>query len=646
MRIRPKRLTAPLLSLACLLSIVPAVPAQAPNTERSEALQRLEDSGLREIIVARAPRLTASDRSRVRSRAGASHVRNLRLRDTEIVRVAAGRLVETLGRLNADPDVRFAEVNGRVQAQSTDPLWTALWGLDNTGQSVLGAVGTADADIDAPEAWSRSTGAGQTVAVVDTGVHFGHEDLQGQFVISPGESGSGRETNRVDDDRNGLIDDYRGWDFVGDDNDPTDGNGHGTHVAGTIAARKDNALGVAGVAPDSKLLTLRVLDAGGAGSTADVAEAFDLAGDLGVKTVNASLGGVSGAATMQAVAEAVANHPQTLYVVAAGNAGDDNEQMPFYPCNLPQANLICVGATDSGDARAGFSNYGRASVDLYAPGVKIASTYIDAPAACPTQCYAGLDGTSMASPHVAATVALMRAADPGLDAAQLKAKLLAAADTKAGLVGTSVTGGRLNANAAVLASLDTDGDGVVDTIDNCPTAANAGQVDADRDAAGDVCDATPRGDDADGDGVGALDDNCPATANANQSDRDGDTLGDVCDPTPDGPVSVAPIVGLSAPVLAKLTMSRTTLTRTKPAVLKFTLDRAATVTLTVERKSGARYKRVKTVTLNGAAGANRYKLRRRIGQTTLRPGRYRLTVSARAGRLAAASKLRLRFAVR
>lgn len=665
-----------------------AIAAELPAAE----LQAIEDSGVRDIIVKRAPGLTAVERSDVRADANVDYVRSSRLDEVELVRTTPGDLVETLAALNADPDVLFAEPNAKVRAQSNDPLFGPLWGLHNTGQSVTGTVGSPDADIDAPEAWPLSLGAGQTVAVVDTGSTFNHPDLAGGFASSSGETGAGRETNGIDDDGNGYVDDWRGWDFVSTDNDPTDSNGHGTHVSGTIAAAKDNGAGIAGVAPLARLLPLRVLGTDGSGTELAVAEAFELAGDSGIPIVNASLGGPYS----QVEKNAIAAHPETLYVVAAGNGGldgvgDNNDSRPTYPCSFPEANVVCVGATDSQDRRAGFSNFGATSVDLFAPGVDIASTWIDAAAdGCPTPCYYYSRGTSMAAPHVAGILAMMRAKQPGLSASGLKAGLLGGAEAKPSLAGTSVTGARANARAAAaaVAAADVDADSRLDGVDNCRVVANADQADADADRTGNACDPTPRGEDLDGDGVGVLDDNCPTVANPDQADRDADGVGDSCSQTPDpsstpspapdpGPAAtpspaqtpapapapapvLSPSVGVApppakpvlppavapkAPVLGQPSLSRSAITRARPTTATFRLDRAASVRLTAKRKSGSRYRTAKTVALVAVKGTNRYILKTRIGPTRLRAGSYRLTVQAREGALS--SRLySLRFVVR
>jgi subtilisin family serine protease len=337
--------------------------------------------------------------------------------------------------------VRWAMRDRPVQATAVtgqDAYWGHLWGLHNTGQSILGQGGVADADMDVTEAWARSTGAGVTVAVVDSGVQLDHPDLAGQVAANPGETGAGREANGVDDDGNGLVDDWRGWDFVQADNDPADVQGHGTHVAGTVAAVNGNGQGISGAAPDARVLSLRTLDDNGSGYMSDTADAFDLAGDMGVRVVNASLGG---AGTSPAITQAVGAHPNTLYVVAAGNDTLNLESgTDYFPCEAPAGNVLCVGASDNRDAIADFSNYGTTAVDVFAPGVNVLSTYKNSG-------YAYMGGTSMASPHVAAAAALLVADDPTLTAAQVKSALMGTVDEIGGL--PSVAGGRVNADRAL-----------------------------------------------------------------------------------------------------------------------------------------------------------------------------------------------------
>jgi thermitase len=377
-----------------------------------------------EIVVLRDGGLTPGERAD----AGVDQSRALPLADVEVVS-ADGDRAAALAALRADPDVEWAEPN-QPRRISAEPLAGLLWGLNNTGQSVWWRRGTPDADIDAPQAWAVSRGAGVTVAVADTGVDAGHPDLAGR--LAPG------------------------YDFVDDDADPQDAHGHGTHVAGTIAAG-ENGAGVIGVAPQALVLPLRVLDANGGGNSADVAAAFAYAGDRGVRVVNASLG-----AAYPSLAErrAIHEHPGTLYVVAAGNGGadgigDDNDDATReYPCAHDEPNLICVGATNSTDARAAFSNYGATSVDLFAPGQDIVSSWARGPATVLNQHFgtgAGFEimqGTSMASPHAAGAAALVAAVRPRWSAVDIKAALLAGVDQLPGLAGVSATGGRLNAGAS------------------------------------------------------------------------------------------------------------------------------------------------------------------------------------------------------
>jgi thermitase len=453
-----------------------------------------------------------------------------------------------------------------------------LWGLQNSGQTIGGVVGTVGADIKAPLAWAQSTGAGQTVAVVDSGITATHEDLQGAVWTNPGETGAGRATNGVDDDQDGAVDDAQGWNSLTGTTDVTDAAGHGTHVTGTVVARKDNGVGIAGVAPSAQVFPLRALDTAGNGTDASVASAFDVAGNLGIPIVNASIEG----AASKPVRDAIDRHPGTLYVLAAGNSGA-NDDAPATPslCHLPEANLICVGASDAHDARAIFapgssSNFGATTVDLFAPGDNIASTYIPF-ADCPTApCYAFLDGTSMAAPHVAGTLALMRALNPALSAAQLKANLLATVDLKTALAGRSVTGGRLNAAAAVATSAA-----------RAPAPAPA---------------PTPA--------AGA------STAGAQAAPSPG--------AAPSGPAPTLVPAVVIVPVLGRPSIGAGALTADRSLTIRFTLDRAATVRLTISRGSRA----VATVSLPGAKGANRYVLRAKLGSRRLAPGRYRLRLQA------------------
>src|SRR4051812_47039972 len=505
------------LRLAVLLAL--ALPASASADDSVD------------LILRRDPGLTAAERAGVRAGAGVELERRLRLSDTEVVSVRASEAADALRALRADPDVRWAQRDGEASAQAStfaDPYWSNLWGLENTGQTVNGVAGTADADVDAASAWTLDTGAHVTVAVVDTGVDADHEDLAGAVAVNAGETGGGKQSNGIDDDGDGLIDDWRGYDFIYGDNDPSDVKGHGSHVTGTIAARNANGIGISGLAPDAKVLMLKALGDDGFGAWSVIADAFDFAGDRGIRVVNASLGGTG---YVPVIDDVITQHPNTLYVVSAGNDSANLDTSTYYPCEAPEANVLCVGASDNRDQPASFTNFSPTAVDVFAPGVSVLSTTGSS--------YWFYNGTSMAAPHVSAEAALLLQRDPTLTAAQLKAAIVNSAEPKAALSAYGFNGGRANARAAldlVSPAPDGDGDGVADTSDNCPGTVNASQADSDGDGVGNVCDAAPAHDDrdADGDGVKNADDNCPAFRNATQADADADGRGDGCDSTPRG----------------------------------------------------------------------------------------------------------------
>lgn len=262
--------------------------------------------------------------------------------------------------------------------------------------------------VGAPEAWAAGfTGAGVTVAVIDTGVDLDHPDLVSSLFVNPGEiPGNGK-----DDDQNGFIDDVHGYDFADNDADPNDLSGHGTHVAGTIAAG-NNGFGATGVAPGAKILPVRVLGANGSGSSRDVAEGIRYAADLGADIINLSLGG----AFSQAIERAI-DYARELGAIVIASAGNEAASTPSYPARFSQSdsNVISVGAHDSAGRIAGFSNDVGASgsVQIDAPGVGVFSTYVGGG-------YRTLSGTSMAAPHVAGLAALTLSANPDLTSQELR----------------------------------------------------------------------------------------------------------------------------------------------------------------------------------------------------------------------------------
>jgi len=286
------------------------------------------------------------------------------------------------------------------------------------------------------DAWDKTQGgASCLVAVIDTGVQWSHPDLAANIWTNPEETAG----NREDDDRNGYVDDVRGWDFYANDNNPNDEGGHGTHVAGTIAAIGNNDAGVAGIAWSCKVMPLRFLGRNG-GSTTSAIAALQYAVNKGVKVSNNSWGG-GGYSTALHDAIAASKNIGHVFVAAAGNSGVNADTSPMYPAAYNLDNIVSVAATDNQDRLASFSNYGETSVDLGAPGVDIANTYLN-------NGYVYMSGTSMASPHVAGVAALVYL-DASCTYDKVIAKILDSTDPVTALSGKTKTGGRLNADKAL-----------------------------------------------------------------------------------------------------------------------------------------------------------------------------------------------------
>ena len=440
-RIRWSAFTAVVLALTLAGGSAAARdPGKAPKDDKHKRVPG-------ELIVKFRPGVTLSKKEQALAAAGLKAKKKLTADGR--FELAAGDPDTTelaLKQLGSDPRVAYAEPNFVVSAFRTpnDPSFGQLWGLVNNGQTVDGASGALDADIDAELAWDVSTGSSATVVgIIDTGVDFSHPDLAGAQWINQGENCTGCRTNGVDDDGNGYVDDWRGWDFIHEDNDPFDDHGHGTHVAGTIAATGNNGVGVAGINWTGRVAALKFLDWFGSGSVADAVRAVDYATQKGIRITNNSWGGSENS---QALLEAIerAGAAGGLYVAAAGNDGVNADQTPMYPAAYTSSAIVSVAASDSRDQFASFSNRGRTSVDLAAPGVGIYSTL-------PGNSYDWWSGTSMATPHVAGAAALVKAARPGAGSMAIKALLLRTVDAKASLADTA-TGGRLNVGSAVRCS--------------------------------------------------------------------------------------------------------------------------------------------------------------------------------------------------
>jgi len=330
----------------------------------------------------------------------------------------------------------------RPTAVPNDPSFTDQWGLRNTGQS----GGSRGGDIAAVSAWDVTTGSRSVVvAVIDSGFDYTHPDLAANAWRNPGEvPGDG-----LDNDGNGFVDDVHGWDFANDDADPMDDDGHGTHVAGTIGAVGDNGVGVTGVSWQVSIMGLKFLDAEGSGSISDAIAAISYATrmrrEFGVNVVatNNSWGGADRSLALRA-AIAEGGAAGILFVTAAGNDGVNGDRRANYPANEDLDAVIAVTATNRSNRLPAFATYGPVHVDLAAPGAAIRSTV-------PGGGYATFSGTSMAAPHVTGTIALLATANPAASATAIRGAILSTTRPLAALAGKTVTGGLLDAAAAVRA---------------------------------------------------------------------------------------------------------------------------------------------------------------------------------------------------
>lgn len=346
-----------------------------------------------------------------------------------------------------------------------DPMFSSQWGM---------------ADNDVKGAWSLAGTKGDDqviVAVIDTGVDYTHEDLVDNMWRNPGEvgkdaNGAEKATNGIDDDGNGFIDDVVGWDFGRNDSKPYDlsksgfellmgGNpGHGTHCAGNVAARGDNGKGIAGVAPNIKIMALRFLTEDGSGTTDGAIGAIKYGVDNGAQILSNSWGSEGDGddqAASQALKDAIqyAMDNNVLFVAAAGNGhqgvgyDNDTDAKPGYPASYTHDNIISVAALNSSDGLGAFSNWGRTSVDIGAPGVKVFSTvpdnvYQDTVINIPGFIVATWDGTSMATPHVAGAAALYLSKHPNADWKEMKDAILNSSKPIPAMNGKSVSNGKLN----------------------------------------------------------------------------------------------------------------------------------------------------------------------------------------------------------
>jgi subtilisin family serine protease len=337
---------------------------------------------------------------------------------------------------------RFAK-NETLPYLPSDPHFIHQWGHENKGNNeplpsgdTSIVAGNIKSQIQALKAWQVNKGSKNiVVAVIDTGINLNHPDLKSQLWVNKAEL-EGKEGE--DDDNNGFIDDVYGYDFANEDGEPLDDQGHGSHCAGIIGAVHENNEGIAGVMANVSLMAVKFLDEGGTGDTLKAIKSIDYAVQMGAKIINASWGGGE---QSEALRDAIARAAEkgVLFVAAAGNISMDIDKDPTFPASYDLENIISVAALNAQNGLAYFSNFGKQSVDITAPGHNILSTVLE-------NKYEVYSGTSMATPYVAGAMGLLLSQEKNLSFAQIKERLYLTSDPVKYLKRKSVSGGRLNAH--------------------------------------------------------------------------------------------------------------------------------------------------------------------------------------------------------
>lgn len=335
----------------------------------------------------------------------------------------------------AEPDY-MVSLGSSKALPINDPEYGKQWSLENKGQN----GGLVDADINAESAWAIEAGKkGVVVGIIDTGVDYAHQDLADNMW----KNGLEIAGNGKDDDNNGYIDDVYGINAIKKDGNPMDDHLHGTHVAGIIGAKANNQIGISGVAQVVDMAACKFLSSAGLGSVSDAITCMDYFAALKSRAQNpvnivATNNSWGGGAKSKAMFDAIKAHEQLgiLFVAAAGNQASNNDVVESYPSNYKVSNLIAVAATDSSDRLASFSNYGKKTVHVAAPGTKILSTF-------PNNKYGELSGTSMAAPHVSGLVALVASHFPELTGPAIKNLILAGGQKTNAADSTTIAGRRL-----------------------------------------------------------------------------------------------------------------------------------------------------------------------------------------------------------
>lgn len=318
-----------------------------------------------------------------------------------------------------------------------DPRFKELWGLRNTGSNEPNgrSAGVEGADVNALAAWDITKGSKQIrIAVIDTGIDYTHPDLKRNMWVNSAEL-NGKKG--VDDDGNGYVDDIYGYDFANNDADPMDGNGHGTHCAGTIGAVHNDGVGVAGVMDEVTLMPIKFLDDSGSGSLDAAIQSIDYATKMNVDLMSNSWGG---GGRSEALNEAIkkAADKGIVFTAAAGNSSSNNDASEAYPANYDQPNVISVAALTAQNGLASFSSYGKSKVHIAAPGHNVLSTI-------PGNKYDVYSGTSMATPHVSGVIGLLLAKEGRMDLDTLRDRVVMTGVPVAGLRGKTLTSSRIDA---------------------------------------------------------------------------------------------------------------------------------------------------------------------------------------------------------
>jgi subtilisin family serine protease len=337
-----------------------------------------------------------------------------------------GEVQTTALQMLMNPQVEFAEPNFLIAKDDSlpnDARFVEQWGLRNTGQS----GGQHGSDVNAARAWTTTTGSKSTViAVIDSGIDFSHPDLVNNQWFNPVPESNG---------------DLRGWDFVTNSAEITDEQGHGTTVAGIIAAEGNNAIGMTGLMWRASLMSLRVLDGTGIGDVADAVEAIDYAAAHGAQVINLSWG-TSGesVALKDAIQRAIRRN--VVVVCSAGNGGRDLDNEPYYPASFGSQGLIAVAATDSFDRLAVWSNWGVKSVTVAAPGTDILATQVGGG-------YRNVSGTSAAAPLVSGIAGLLKTLIPAANPQSIARAVSQSARKTASLSSKVDSGGVADAQGAL-----------------------------------------------------------------------------------------------------------------------------------------------------------------------------------------------------